>query len=709
MPKGQWFSEPLSGVFELEQRRRVIDWISGAAICSVVVAFPYSLMALGADDWFRWIGFVVALAGFSSAPVLVRRTGRVATGALALLCTGVALIVISASYGEGVEVIFVVWFLMVPLLAGLFVGPRAAWVFGLLGVAFTTAMYLVSHVSGTPEPVYGLGSFLVWLNLTLAIGFSATVGAVASKALDDSRKRVQEDAERLGESLERYQGIFETALDPMVTIGEDGMIVEFNPAAEVAFGHERSAVLNQPLASLLIPERMREAHEVAFQRFLETGEGSVVGQRVELEALRADGSEFPIELTVRSLVLSGRVHCTAQIRDLTEHYRAQAKLSEAERRISQTQRLESLGRLAGGVAHDFNNLLTAINGYTELLLQKQGLEEEVRESLVQIGKAGAQAGKVTQQLLAFSRADQVVESATDVNAAIRDLFALFRRFFPESINISMDLATDLWSVKSGGEPLEQVLQNLVLNAGDAMPDGGDLRLTTRNRTFSSVEGANAFALPDGDYVEIVVEDTGQGMDESTMHHVFDPFFTTKSTGEGTGLGLWTAYGSVRRSGGTIEVSSEPGEGTVFTLLVPRAIDPQTTPAEEDAPVTTSQGETVLVIEDQASLRKLLRQSLELKGYRVLLATDGVDAIERYSGGRADFDLVITDVVMPRLGGLATVERLRESRGDLRVILMSGYSGDATDELRAREAELPFLKKPFSLNALQEKVHEVLGH
>ena len=702
-----WLSNPLGGLFEEAQQRRLIDVIAGAAVASVLVAFPYSLLILGAGEWPRWAGFVIGLVGFAAAPVWTRRTGSVTSGALAILLTGIVLIAIPASYGGGAEVVFAIWFLMVPLLAGLFLGPPMALLSGGLGVALVSAFYLMARAGEAPEAAYGLGSFMVWLNMTLEIDFSSTVGALAARALLASSARLQIQAEELRESLDRSRASFEAAFDGILTIGEEGRLLEFNPAAEAMFGRTKAEVLGQPMAPLLIPERLRQQHESSFRRYLETGQERIVGRRVELDALRADGSEFKVELIVQPVTLAGHMHFTAYVRDLTEHYRAQKRLRDAERRVSQSERLEALGRLAGGVAHDFNNLLTAINGYAELLIESPALDEEARESAEQIHRAGQQASVVTQQLLAFSRTDRLAPAVTDVNQAIRDLLAMFSRLLPESIAIHTDLADDLWHVDTGPERLEQVLLDLILNAGDAMPGGGELRLTTRNAVIAGAGRGESDVVAPGEYVRILVADTGTGMDEETASRVFEPFYTTKPTGQGTGLGLATAYGSVRRCGGNIEVASEPGAGATFDLLLPKVLGAPGAARDEEAPEVDVAGETILVIEDQAALRRLVGRSLKQKGFHVLLAEDGLDALDRYGSGEHHLDLVITDVVMPRLGGPATVERLRETLGDFRVIFMSGYLGDARESLPELDDGSAFLEKPFRLEQLHAQIQAAL--
>ncbi|MFP8877109.1 MAG: ATP-binding protein, partial [Myxococcota bacterium] len=281
----------------------------------------------------------------------------------------------------------------------------------------------------------------------------------------------------------------------------------------------------------------------------------------------------------------------------------------------------------------------------------------------------------------------------DANQQIRDLIDMLERLLPESIRIRTELEPRIWPLETDSARLEQALLNLVLNAGDAMPNGGELTLATRNVTLDDEEAARIEGLQAGQHVRIQVSDSGRGMDESTASRAFEPFFTTKETGEGSGLGLATTYGSIRQSGGTIQVSSDEGRGSTFTVLLPRAVDPSAAVEERAPSPGRGQGETVLIVEDQPTLRQLLQRALEGQGYRVLLAADGIDAVELAGQQRDPVDLVITDMVMPRLGGGATVARLREAHPDLKAIFISGYAGGAPTTATLRTSGLPSSRSP----------------
>ena len=284
---------------------------------------------------------------------------------------------------------------------------------------------------------------------------------------------------------------------------------------------------------------------------------------------------------------------------------------------------------------------------------------------------------------------------------------MLERLLPESIRIRTEFEPRVWPLETDAARLEQALLNLVLNAGDAMPNGGELTLATRNVTLDDKEAARIEGLQAGQHVRIQVSDSGRGMDENTASRAFEPFFTTKDTGEGTGLGLATTYGSIRQSGGAIQVSSDEGRGSTFTVLLPRAVDPSAVVEQGSLSPDRGQGELVLIVEDQPTLRQLLQRALEGQGYRVLLAADGIDAVELAERQQDPIDLVITDMVMPRLGGGATVARLREGHPNLKAIFISGYAGEFMEDSHVSDMPAAFLQKPFRLKTLCGRVRELL--
>ncbi len=391
---------------------------------------------------------------------------------------------------------------------------------------------------------------------------------------------------------------------------------------------------------------------------------------------------------------------------------------ELEERLRQAQKLEAIGRLAGGVAHDFNNMLTAIGGYNTLALERAPDGSPLRADLDEIRKATERAALLTRQLLAFSRKQILQPELLNLNAVILELEAMLRPLIGEDIVLTTSLDPALGPIEADPGQLQQVLMNLVVNARDAMPAGGALVIETANAEI----GDDDATIAAGRYVSLTVRDSGHGIDAATLEQIFEPFFTTKEVGKGTGLGLATVYGIVKQSGGYVVVESEPDRGTAFTVYLPRDAEARTRPdgdeppAEaplteqepepEPAPVAPAAAETVLLVEDEEVVRRLVRQVLEGAGYRVLEAADGGEAIELARDGHVD--LLLTDLVMPKLGGREVAAELRRALPDLKVIYMSGYADGGILENGLLQPGTELLEKPFAFADLTGRVRRVLA-
>ncbi|OLC71983.1 MAG: hypothetical protein AUH78_17050 [Gemmatimonadetes bacterium 13_1_40CM_4_69_8] len=370
--------------------------------------------------------------------------------------------------------------------------------------------------------------------------------------------------------------------------------------------------------------------------------------------------------------------------------------------------MEAVGRLAGGIAHDFNNLLTAILGSADLLLDTLSPDAPEREDLDEIRKAAKRAADLTRQLLAFSRQQLLAPQVLDVNALLTNLEKLLRRLIGEHIELRTALAPNVGAVQADPGQLEQVIVNLAVNARDAMPQGGQLTIETANAELDEAYAAEHFPARPGSYVLLAVTDTGTGMDAQTKSHIFEPFFTTKEKGKGTGLGLATVYGIVKQSDGYIWVYSEPGHGTSFKIYLPRVAEapgPARPGFELSASVRGS--ETVFVVEDDEMVRALIRRMLETRGYTVLLAPHGDEALQLLERHPGRVDLLMTDVVMPGMSGRDLADRVAERRPGIKVLYLSGYTDDAIVRHGVLEPGIAFLQKPFSADALARKVREVL--
>jgi PAS domain S-box-containing protein len=395
--------------------------------------------------------------------------------------------------------------------------------------------------------------------------------------------------------------------------------------------------------------------------------------------------------------------------DITRRRQAEEALRLSEEQFRQSQKMEAIGRMAGGIAHDFNNLLTAITGYSELTLSGQKLDDRVRGNLEEIRKAAGRAAGLTQQLLAFSRRQVLRPVVLDLNTLLSNVHKMLRRLIGEDVELVTMLGTDLGRVKADPGQLEQVVMNLVVNARDAMPDGGKLTLKTANVELDDDYARAHVPTRPGSYVMLAIADTGVGMDSETLARIFEPFFTTKEQGKGTGLGLSTVYGIVKQSDGFIWAYSEPGRGTSFKIYLPR-VEGDVVPALEvvPTPVELPHGvETVLLVEDEEAVRNLVRTILQEYGYTVLEAYHGAEALRVAIRHEGPIHLLLTDVVMPLMSGRQLADKLAPLRPDMKVIYMSGYTDHTIVHHGILEPGTTFLQKPFTPGALISKLREVL--
>ncbi|MDQ3818479.1 MAG: ATP-binding protein [Acidobacteriota bacterium] len=393
---------------------------------------------------------------------------------------------------------------------------------------------------------------------------------------------------------------------------------------------------------------------------------------------------------------------------LFENYRRLQRETSLEEQLRQSQKIEAIGQLAGGVAHDFNNLLTAITGYSDLVMRRLPSDDLLCRHVIEIKRASDRAADLTRQLLAFSRKQILQPKVIDLNSVVRDIDKMLRRLIGEDIDLLTVLDHMLGSVKADPGQLEQVIINLAVNARDAMPKGGKLTIETANVYLGGKYASEHVAVRPGHYVMLAISDNGCGMDEQVKARIFEPFFTTKELGKGTGLGLSTIYGIVKQSEGNIWVYSEPGMGTTFKVYLPRVDEAgqeaQRAPVEANLPRGS---ETILLVEDEETVRELIRQVLVMQGYRVLQAANGKEAIELCGKVDRTIDLVITDVVMPQMGGRELIENLEPRLTETRVLYMSGYTDDAIVHHGVLDESMCFLEKPFTTDVLIKKVREVL--
>ena len=387
----------------------------------------------------------------------------------------------------------------------------------------------------------------------------------------------------------------------------------------------------------------------------------------------------------------------------------QQEQKQLEERLRQAHKMEAVGRLAGGVAHDFNNLLTIIRGNSDLLKDREGADAFHQKCVEQIQKAAGRAVSMTRQLLAFSRMQVLQPRVMDLNGVVAEMGKMLPRLIGEHIEYSFSPDPKLAPVKADPGQIEQVILNLAVNARDAMPRGGKLSVRTANVSVDEAEAAKRPPMTPGRYVLLSVSDTGHGMDEATKAHIFEPFFTTKEIGKGTGLGLATVYGVVKQSGGFIWVDSSPGEGTTFEIYLPQAAGNAANAETEEKPSAIPGGsETILVVEDEAGVRELACQFLRVKGYTVLEAEGGLEALDVARSHPGAIHLLLSDMVMPKMSGGELAAQLKAIRPEIRVAFMSGYSEFSRGDVGKGFPEAPVLQKPFSPASLVEIVREALA-
>jgi len=499
-----------------------------------------------------------------------------------------------------------------------------------------------------------------------------------------------EAQERLRESEERYRTLFrQSPIAQILHDRESLQVLDVNEAACRLYGINEDEFKRLTMLDIR-PEEEREKLLRFFADGFVSGVSSLCLHR------KKDGTPMHVEVTGHNLSVDGHTVRLAQVVDVTER-------REMEERLRQAQKMEAVGQLAGGIAHDFNNILTVINGFAERLQGKVG---EERAALQHILDAGRRAAGLTQQLLAFSRKQVMQTCAVDLNGLVAGLRPMLRRLVPENIEIEYSLSQDKCVVNGDHSQLEQVVLNLAINAGDAMDGGGRLRIGTVRVMLDAAAAKQIGDLPPGEYVAIDVADTGHGIEPAHLPRIFEPFFTTKGKGRGTGLGLPTVYGIAKQGGGAVTVSTAVGAGSTFRVLLPFC--PVTVDESRPAPSGTAgkgQG-TVLVVEDDAAVRGLMVAALEDCGYRVLAAADGAAAIELSQQEPQRIDLLVTDVVMPGMGGGTVAKHLVAMRPEIKVLFVSGYSEDAlVQEGVSRGGH--FLAKPFTPLGLGEKVRSIL--
>ncbi len=552
-------------------------------------------------------------------------------------------------------------------------------------------------VSGTIGEDVAVAAMKAGAHDYLIKGKLARLGPAIDRELRDAKGRQEQ---RLAEeSVVRLMHAVSTSGEVVFMTDREGVITFINPEFTRLYGYTEAEVVGQVTPRILKSGGTQgEEYGVFWRRILEKQvvRGEIINKTKAGRLVTVESSANPI------IDQHGNVTGFLAIqRDITERKRL-------EQQFLQSQKMEAVGRLAGGVAHDFNNLLTIINGYSQLILERPDLDDVVQNQMKEILKSGERAASLTQQLLAFSRKQVIEPRVLDLNTVLGNMDKMLRRLIGEDVELATNPGAQLGRVKADPTQIEQVIMNLVVNARDAMPRGGKLTIETKNAELDESYTSTHVDVMPGHYVMLAISDSGHGMDAETMAHIFEPFFTTKELGKGTGLGLSTVYGIVKQTGGHVSVYSEVGRGTTFKVYLPRLDMPV-----EPAGVSVERGddvsgqETILVVEDEAGVRMLIQSILERQGYTVLLAStpDDAAALSEKHAGR--IHLLLTDVVMPGFSGKELADHLAFARPDMKVLFISGYTADAIAHQGVLDAETQFLQKPFTPNALLRKVRETI--
>ena len=524
--------------------------------------------------------------------------------------------------------------------------------------------------------------------------------------LDMQNEELRRTQAALGAERERYLDLYDQAPVGYCTVSGQDLLIEANLSVATLLGAARDALIKQPISRFIFKEDQDIYYLFRKQPF-ETGKP----QACEMRMVTTDGTAFwaHLQATVTQDE-SGTPVCRMVISDITERKRAEAEREKLEEQLRASQKMEAIGNLAGGIAHDFNNLLSVILCCTDFALARVREDDRTREELLEVHKAGARAVALTRQLLAFSRKQMLQPVVLDLNQIAAGVEKMLRRILGEDIDYVQVLAPDLGAVRADPGQIEQVLMNLVVNARDAMPDGGKLTIETSNVDLDEEYAARHVAVKAGPYVHFAVSDTGCGMDAATQARIFEPFFTTKEKGKGTGLGLSTAYGIVAQSGGHIWVYSEPGQGTTFKIYLPRELSAKmtvTTSRLAAVPTSPTGTETILVVEDEEAILNIAKRILREAGYTVLTAASPDDALMACKAQQGKIHLLLTDVVMPQMGGRVLAETLVVARPGIKVLYMSGYTDDAIVHHGTLDPGTHFITKPFTAADLARKVREVL--
>ncbi|MCH2172995.1 response regulator [Myxococcota bacterium] len=691
--RGRWITQPLDGILDASLQRLALDLVSIAAAAALTLEFVYLLYTDKSIETAMQITFWLGLASFVSVPIVVRASGSNAPGALIVLAAFAGLIIVPAYYQGGASALFTLWFLLVPLLAGLLLGHRIALIMGSFGVSMMTGLFVLEGRGQLPHPAVLMDPVPAWLNLVFAIGFSAAVGAILARTLTTSSSHLK--AAKLSDAAKTRA--LEEAIEGIARVGQDGRLQTVNPA--FAAMHESTVEdLIGTAANDWILEEDRKEIATCVLALAEHGR-----QEVTVRGKRSDGASF----------FENMFLIAVPNQETGDHYRFARDVTrqrELTEQLSQSVKMDAIGRLAGGIAHDFNNLLMTILTASDRLktpIHQLPEPNSGREFLSWIDSAAQRGAALTRQLLDFSHVKTSDSGPIDVHQSLHRLIGMLDSVFGASIRVESDLCETQLICFGDLARFESGLMNLAVNARDAMPNGGSLRFRTSecNLDPKSPRFA-AFRLETERFARIDVIDDGAGIDSSILDDIFDPFFTTKPVGKGTGLGLSLFYTYTRELGGALEIESAPDQGTMASIYLPLSDTPPP-PKSETVETRLGGDETILLAEDEPIVAALLAVVLSDAGFRVITSGDGREALENFQKHRDGVDLVLLDYRMPFLNGIEVFDAIHEVDPDLPVVLMSGnIASSQVQELEERGLKA-ILGKPCSGGELLKSVRKAI--
>jgi len=716
-----WFESPILQTEEETQLARLVQRVAVVMLTWMALLFVIRFLVL-AENPARRMGFLALLLGGGLTVLLVNRSGRPRLAALITVTSLVAFVTLAALGGGGIRAPSIATYLVIVIVAGMLLGRLAA-ALAAAACALAGLGLLIAEVEGLlPAPRVTHTPLSWWLSVTgwliVVVELQRLARSTIEEALQRARRelaeriRIDEQLKEAAAELEKraaeFRAIFENTPIGITLVDAAGQIFNCNRALTRFLGHDVEEVTAKNIADLTHADDRESS--VQLYHSLVTRERNFY--RIEKRYIRKDGEVAWGRLSAFSILDSaGNFQFgVGMIEDVTARKAAEEEKQVLEVQLLQAQKMEAIGKLAGGVAHDFNNLLTVIVGYSEMVLAGLPKGDPTGPLIQEVRQAGERATSLTRQLLAFSRKTVLAPKVLDVNELVANLSNMLRRLIGEDVQLTTMLGPNLGRIKADPGLLEQAVINLAVNARDAMPEGGRLTLETRDAELDEYYLLGHPGAQPGRYVLLAVTDTGSGIDPGIQNQIFEPFFTTKAVGKGTGLGLAMVYGFVKQSGGYVTVDRRPGSGASFRLYLPRlgeGIPSGEQPRVPEVVHAPASRKIILLVEDEDAVRNLAQIVLERCGYEVLVAANGRQALRIAEQHPQPIDLLLSDVVMPELTGAQVAVALRPMHPETKVLFLSGYMDDAMIRHGVMESKAAFLQKPFSPPHLAAKVREVL--